>query len=168
MSMFKLRYPAAVLPSDFGDGRMGMGASTVRTRGAVGGGLATVLLAAVAVFASGCVGPGTVAVDPDGLPGTYRDNETGGEIQLHVNGRFSVTGISASDLWWHGGDASVDFGGTWSGTSSSNFVYLEPDDTSSGQDLGDIQLYTASQRKVFLHPDVDGPVTLELVKVTTP
>ncbi|MFD9984033.1 hypothetical protein ACFWZJ_27030 [Streptomyces massasporeus] len=87
---------------------------------------------------------------------------------MHVNGRFSVTGISQSDLWWHGGVDSVNFGGTWSATSSSNFVYLVPDDTSGGQDLGDIQLYTASPRKVFLHPDVDGPVTLELVKVTKP
>lgn len=144
-----------------------MGAGTVRTRGAVRGGLFTVFVAAVAVFASGCVGPGAVEVDPDGLPGTYRDGETGGEIRLHVNGRFSVTGISGSDLWWHGGAASVDFDGTWSATSS-NFVYLDPDDTGGGRDLGEIQLYTASSKKVFLHPDVDGPVTLELVEVTDP
>jgi hypothetical protein len=145
-----------------------MGVEAVRVRGAVRGGFGAVLVAAVAVFASGCGGPGAVEVDPDGLPGTYRDGETGGEIRLHVNGRFSVTGISESDLWWHGGPASVDFDGTWSATSHSNFVYLEPDDTSGGQDLGDIQLYTASPKKVFLHPDVDGPVTLELAKVTNP
>ncbi|MFD7246415.1 hypothetical protein [Streptomyces massasporeus] len=147
---------------------MDMGARAVRSRDAVRGGFIAVLLAAVAVSASGCLGPSAVAVDPDGLPGTYRDGETGGEIRLHVNGRFSVSGIEGSDLWWHGGAASVDFGGTWSTTSSSNFVYLEPDDTSGGQGLGDIQLYTASPRKVFLHPDVDGPVTLELAKVTNP
>ncbi|MEU9229424.1 hypothetical protein AB0D40_34355 [Streptomyces massasporeus] len=122
----------------------------------------------MAVFASGCVGPGAAQVDPAGLPGKYRDGETGGEIRLHVNGRFSVTGISGDDLWWHGGPASVDFDGTWSATSHSNFVYLVPDDTSGGQELSDIQLYTASPKKVFLHPDVDGPVTLELVKVTNP
>ncbi|MET9762631.1 hypothetical protein ABZ016_26875 [Streptomyces sp. NPDC006372] len=145
-----------------------MGARTVRTRAAVRGGFVTVLVAAVAVFASGCGRPGAVVVDPVGLPGTYRDGETGGEIRLHVNGRFSVAGISESDLWWHGGPASVDFGGTWSATSHSNFVYLVPDETSDDQALGDIQLYTASPKKVFLHPDVDGPVTLELVKVTNP
>ncbi|MFF5313604.1 hypothetical protein [Streptomyces massasporeus] len=144
-----------------------MGVRTVKARGTVRGGFVAVLVAAWAVSASGCVGPGAVEVDPDGLPGIYRDGETGGEIRLHVNGRFSVTGISESDLWWHGGRASVDFGGTWSAASHSNFVYLEPDDTSGSQDLGDIQLYTASTRKVFLHPDVDGPVTLELVKVTS-
>lgn len=126
------------------------------------------LVAAVAVFASGCFGPGAVEVDPRGLPGTYRDGETGGEVRLHADGRFSVTGISASDLWWHGGAATVDFGGTWSAASHSTFVYLEPADSGGGQDMGDIQLYTASPRKVFLHPDVDGPVTLELVKVTNP
>ncbi|GAA3255578.1 hypothetical protein [Streptomyces lavendulae] len=49
-----------------------------------------------------------------------------------------------------------------------NFVYLEPDDVGGGRDMGDIQLYTASPRKVYLHPDVDGPVTLELVRVTGP
>lgn len=145
-----------------------MGAEAVRARRAVRGGFAAVLVAAVAVFASGCGGPGAVEVDPGSLPGTYRDGETGGEIRLRADGRFSVTGIPESDLWWHGGPASVDFDGTWSATSHSKFVYLEPDDTSGGRDLGDIQLYTASPKKVFLHPDVDGPVTLELVKVTNP
>ncbi|MEU2832166.1 hypothetical protein ABZ667_26415 [Streptomyces lavendulae] len=74
------------------------------------------------MFVSGCWSPGTANVDPDALPGVYRDGETGGEIRLHVGGR----------------------------------------------DMGDIQLYTASPRKVYLHPDVDGPVTLELVRVTGP
>ncbi|MFJ4283931.1 hypothetical protein [Streptomyces massasporeus] len=145
-----------------------MGARTMRTRCAVRGGFVAVLVAAVAVFASGCMGPSAVEVDPDGLPGTYRDGETGGEIRLNGDGRFSVTGISGSDLWFHGPAASVDFSGTWSATSSSNFVYLQPDNPNGRQDLGDIQLYTASSKKVFLHPDVDGPVSLELVKVTNP
>ncbi|MFF7731360.1 hypothetical protein [Streptomyces sp. NPDC007984] len=145
-----------------------MGDRAVRTRGVVRGGFVAVLVAAVEVFASGCAGPGAVEVDPKGVPGTYRDGETGGEIRLDAGGRFSVTGVAESDLWRHGGTASVDFGGTWSATSHSNFVYLVPDDTSGGRDLGDVQLYTASEKKVFLHPDVDGPVTLELDKVTSP
>ncbi|MFK0256608.1 hypothetical protein [Streptomyces sp. NPDC090445] len=125
------------------------------------------LVASVAVFASGCAGPGAVKVDPDRLPGVYRDGETGGEIRLHVDGRFSAVGISQNDAMGHGSAVPVDFGGTWSPTPS-NFVYLEPDDTGGQRDMGDIQLWTVSPRKVFLHPDVDGPVTLELVRVTGP
>ncbi|MFF7082496.1 hypothetical protein ACFZBM_38665 [Streptomyces lavendulae] len=31
-------------------------------------------------------------------------------------------------------------------------MHLEPDDTGGGQDMDDIQLWTASPRKVFLQP----------------
>lgn len=137
----------------------------MRSRGAVRGGF-TVLVAAAAEFASGCAGPGTVTVDPENLPGTYRASETGGEIRLLADGRFSVTGISGNDLGWHERAVPVDFGGTYSATPHADFVYLESEDTGAGQELGDVQLYTASPTRVFLHPDPDGPVTLELVKVT--
>ncbi|MGC0373297.1 hypothetical protein [Streptomyces sp. SAI-229] len=141
-----------------------MGGATVRTRGGGRGGFVTVLLAAVAVLASGCAGAGAVHVDPDRLPGVYRDEETGAEIRLHHGGRFSAVGIAKSDAYWHGSATRVDFDGTWNPTPS-NFVYLQPDETGGLQALGDIQLWTASPEKVFLHPDVDGPVTLELARV---
>ncbi|MFF7501188.1 hypothetical protein ACFZBM_17365 [Streptomyces lavendulae] len=146
---------------------MDMGGRTVRTRGTGGSGFVAVLVAFVAVFVSGCWSSCAANVDPDALPGVYRDGETGGEIRLHVGGRFSAVGISKSDVRGRGSAAPVDFGGTWSATPS-NFVYLEPDEVGGGRDMGDIQLYTASPRKVYLHPDVDGPVTLELVRVTGP
>ncbi|MEU0368831.1 hypothetical protein ABZ070_00950 [Streptomyces sp. NPDC006283] len=118
----------------------------------------------MAVLASGCAGPGAVNVDPDRLPGVYRDDETGAEIRLHPGGRFSAVGIAKSDAYHRGSATRVDFGGTWDSTPS-NFVYLEPDKIGGRRVLGDIQLWTASPEKVFLHPDVDGPVTLELVRV---
>ncbi|MFI7388479.1 hypothetical protein [Streptomyces sp. NPDC049813] len=124
------------------------------------------LAAAVAVFASGCLGP--VEVDPEDVPGTYRDSGTGGEIRLEVGGRFSVTGIAGSDLWWHGGAESVDIGGTWTAGGHADFVYLQPDPVGGDQGASDIQLYTASSTKVFLQPDPDGPITLDLVKVDSP
>ncbi|MGY0489470.1 hypothetical protein [Streptomyces sp. WG-D5] len=126
-----------------------------------------VLGAAVAVFASGCVAIGAVEVDPAGVPGIYRSEETGGEIRLHDSGRFSVAGISGSDLWWNGTAESVSFSGSWTAGSDANFVYLEADDTSGGRDVGDIQLYTASTSEVFLQPDPDGPVTLKLDKAAS-
>ncbi|MFI7388048.1 hypothetical protein [Streptomyces sp. NPDC049813] len=141
---------------------------TVETRGVVKGRLA-VLAAAVAVFASGSAGVGAIEVDPQALPGVYRNGETGGKIHLHDNGRFSVTGIEGRDLWWHGGAEVFAFGGAWTAAGpEANFVYLNSEDTSGGQDRGDIQLYTASTTKVFLQPDPDRPVTLTLVKGTSP
>ncbi|MER8096104.1 hypothetical protein [Streptomyces goshikiensis] len=120
----------------------------------------------MAVFATACASSGAVTIDADELPGTYRNDKTGGEILLDVNGRFSATGISQSDATGRGGVVPIDFGGTWSATPSK-FVYLEPDDT-GGRDMGDIQLWTASAGKMFLRPDVDGPITLKLVRVTNP
>ncbi|MFF7082098.1 hypothetical protein [Streptomyces lavendulae] len=144
-----------------------MGVTTMSARKTGRGGIVAALVVFVAVFASACASWGAVHVDADGLPGTYRDGKTGGEIQLLANGRFSATGISKSDAkMGRVGTASVDFSGTWSATPS-NFVYLESDDTGGGRDMGDIQLWTASPNEVFLQPDVDGPVTLKLVRVTT-
>jgi hypothetical protein len=141
-----------------------MGSRTVRTRGGVGSGFVTVLITAVAALASGCTGAGAVNVDPDRLPGVYRDDETGAEIRLRPGGRFSAVGIAKSDAYGRGSATRVDFNGTWAPTPS-NFVYLQPDKIGGRQVLGDIQLWTASPERVFLHPDVDGPVTLELVRV---
>lgn len=135
----------------------------MRTRSWVRSGCVAVLLAAAAVLASGCAGAGAVNVDPDRLPGVYRDDKTGAEIRLHPGGRFSAVGIAKSDAYQHGSATRVDFNGTWDPTPS-NFVYLQPDKIGGRQVLGDIQLWTASPEKVFLHPDVDGPVTLELVR----
>ncbi|MEU5626127.1 hypothetical protein ABZ784_31990 [Streptomyces tendae] len=43
-----------------------------------------------AVLASGCTPP----VDPEKLPGVYRDEETDGRIALDADGTFSATHIS--------------------------------------------------------------------------
>ncbi len=143
---------------------MDAGGRTVRTRGGVGSGFVTVLITAVAVLASGCTGAGAINVDPDRLPGVYRDDGTGAEIRLRPGGRFSAVGIAKSDAYRRGSATRVDFNGTWDPTPS-NFVYLQPDKIGGRQVLGDIQLWTASPERMFLHPDVDGPVTLELVRV---
>ncbi|WP_371681511.1 hypothetical protein [Streptomyces sp. NBC_01276] len=145
---------------------MDMGVKSMRARKRGRGGFVAALIVSAAVFATACASPGAVNVDADDLPGTYRDGKTGGEILLDVNGRFSAKGISKSDAMGRGGTVPVDFGGTWSATPS-NFVYLEPDD-GGGRDMEDIQLWTASAGKVFLHPDVDGPITLKLIRVTNP
>ncbi|MFE7411898.1 hypothetical protein [Streptomyces laurentii] len=47
-------------------------------------------------------------VDPDVLPGTYRDAETGGEVVLGSDGTFSATAVSTD-----GSSDPDDFSGRW-------------------------------------------------------
>ncbi|MGW4748701.1 hypothetical protein ACWEPR_28305 [Streptomyces sp. NPDC004290] len=132
-----------------------------RARGTRKGGFAAGLVALVTVLVSGCIGLGPVHVDPDHLPGVYRNDDTGAEIRLDAGGRFSAVGFSQGDVEIDGGAAPLDdFGGTWDPTPS-NFAYLEPEPDG----MSDIQLWTVSSQKVYLQPDVDGPITLILVKV---
>ncbi|MER5761930.1 hypothetical protein [Streptomyces sp. NPDC002082] len=93
----------------------------------------------------------------------YRSAETGAEIRLDADGRFSATDISEGEVEGQGSTDPIDFGGKWSVTPS-NFVYLEVD----GDGLSDIQLYTEGPKKAYLHPDPDGPVTLTLTRVAAP
>lgn len=122
--------------------------------------LVAVLIAA-AVVASGCAG----RVDPDELPGVYRNDRTGGEILLDADGTFFATDISEGEVTGRGSADPVDFSGQWDFTGS-NFVYLEVDDGELGKDF-DIQLYTGPN-KAYLSPDPDGPVTLKLIKAVAP
>ncbi|WP_326593415.1 hypothetical protein [Streptomyces sp. NBC_01294] len=136
---------------------MRAGAAVKRVTG--GWGLVAVLIAA-AVVTSGCAG----SVDPDELPGVYRNDKTGGEILLDADGTFSATDISEGEVTGWGSADPVDFSGQWDFTRS-NFVYLEADD---GELDVDVQLYMAGPKKVYLRPDPDGPVTLKLTKAAAP
>ncbi|WP_217165434.1 hypothetical protein [Streptomyces sp. AC512_CC834] len=118
-------------------------------------------LTASAVLASGCAGP----VDPDELPGTYRNEETGGEVVLGSDGTFSATHISMDES-----PGTADFSGTWDFVDSetrTDFVYLSVEDGGLGMTAG-VQLYTGAEGKVYFHPDPDGPHGLVLTRTTAP
>ncbi|MFI6862557.1 hypothetical protein ACIBKZ_22130 [Streptomyces sp. NPDC050421] len=114
------------------------------------------VLGASAVLVSGCSG----AVDPEKLPGVYRNDE-GGQIELSADGTFSATRVTTSD-----GSDPTDFSGTWDYEdpgSSDDFVYLGIDDGGLGK-IGGIQLYVDDQDTLHFQSDPDGPVTQELSK----
>ncbi|MFP8944606.1 hypothetical protein ACLIYM_24660 [Streptomyces fenghuangensis] len=114
-------------------------------------------LAVSAVLASGCADP----VDPDELPGVYRNEATGAEIVLGSDGTFSAT-----DVAMDGVSDPVDFSGEWDfhdDQASSDFVYLLVEDGGLGR-TGGVQLYTSGPEKVYFNTDPDGPPTLELTK----
>lgn len=100
-----------------------MGAITVRAKGAGRGALVAGLVASVALFASGCAGPGAVKVDPKGLHGMYRAGESGGEIRLHADGRFSAVGISKREAVGLGSATPVDFDGAWSAPPPTSSIW---------------------------------------------
>lgn len=114
------------------------------------------VLAASAVLVSGCSG----AVDPEKLPGVYRNDE-GGQIELSADGTFSATRVTTSD-----GSEPTDFSGTWDYEdpgSSDDFVYLGIEDGGLGK-IGGIQLYVDDQDTLHFQSDPDGPITQELSK----
>lgn len=110
------------------------------------------------MLVSGCSG----AVDPEKLPGVYR-NDDGGQIELSADGTFSATRVTPSK-----GADPVDFSGSWDyedpGTSS-DFVYLGIEDGELGK-AGGIQLYLDDQDTLYFQSDPDGPVTQELNKTS--
>ncbi|MER5258144.1 MULTISPECIES: hypothetical protein [unclassified Streptomyces] len=117
-------------------------------------------LTACAVLASGC----TDSVDADELPGVYRNDATGGEIQLESDGAFSATDVSTGVL-----PGPADFSGRWEfvdNDASSDFVYLTVDDGGLGK-IGGIQLYPGGRETVeFRTPD--KPPSLVLTRVAAP
>ncbi|MDT0343664.1 hypothetical protein [Streptomyces litchfieldiae] len=116
---------------------------------------------ASAVLTAGC----TASVDPDELPGVYRNDETGGEILLDSDGTFSATDVSTD-----GFSGPADFSGQWEfvdSQTSSDFIYLSVDDGGLGMTVG-VQLYTKGRDTVYFHFDPDGPPTLELTRVAAP
>ncbi|MER5485035.1 hypothetical protein ABT024_17665 [Streptomyces sp. NPDC002812] len=120
------------------------------------GRLAASLAASVALV-SGCMG----SVDPDELPGVYRNDETGAELRLEPDGRFSAT-----DVVTDGFSDPADFSGRWEwlgDQASSDFVYLSVENDGSGTTAG-IQLYPRGGNVVEFRPDPDGPPSLKLTK----
>ncbi|CAL9345123.1 hypothetical protein SUDANB121_00363 [Nocardiopsis dassonvillei] len=112
------------------------------------------MLAACAVLVSGCSG----AVDPEKLPGVYR-NDDGGQIELSADGTFSATGVTMGE-----GADPVDFGGSWEYEDpdvSSGFVYLGVEDGGLGMTAG-VQLHVGDQDTLYFRSDPDGPVRQEL------
>ncbi|MFJ9621783.1 hypothetical protein [Streptomyces sp. NPDC101181] len=119
------------------------------------------LAAAAAVLLAGCAAP----MGPDDVPGTYRDQTTGGEIRLKADKTFSATDVSTD-----GTSDPADFSGRWDlvgGETSGGFVYLSIDEGSSGKVRG-IQLYTKDKDTVYFSPDPDGPPSLELTRDSGP
>jgi hypothetical protein len=132
------------------------------TRKRIGGRWLAAALTASAALLSGCAGLGSV--DPDELPGVYRDDATGGEIVLASDGTFSATDVSG-DAVGGGGTDPVDFGGRWEFVASSgsgDFVYLTVDEGDLGE-VGGMKLYP-SGRAVEFHADPDGPPSLVLTR----
>ncbi|PLW72639.1 hypothetical protein GQS52_04635 [Streptomyces sp. SCUT-3] len=118
-------------------------------------------LAASAVLISGCTAP----VDPDELPGVYRNDATGSEILLDSDGTFSATDISTDES-----PDPVDFSGRWEfvdSETSSDFVHLSVDDGGLGSTVG-VQLYPNGRTTVEFHFDPDGPPSLVLTRVAAP
>lgn len=117
-------------------------------------------LTATAAFTSACT-----SVDPTDLPGTYRNEETGGEVHLESDGTFTATGITADETTGNGNTDVLDFSGTWEFTereSSSNFIYLTVDEGHGN--IGGIQLYPDGQDELEFRADPDGPPSLELTR----
>ncbi|CAL9440626.1 hypothetical protein [Streptomyces griseomycini] len=118
-------------------------------------------LSASAVLASGCTAP----VDPDQLPGVYRDDATGGEILLDSDGTFSATDVSTD-----GSSDPADFSGRWEfvdSPTSDDFVYLAVEDGGLGR-IGGVQLYPDGRSTLEFHADPDGPPSLVLTRATAP
>ncbi|WP_406506610.1 hypothetical protein [Streptomyces sp. NBC_01602] len=115
------------------------------------------VLAASSVLISGCA----YSVDPDELPGVYRNGKTGGEITLDSDGTFTATDLS-TDVQ----SDPANFHGQWEfvDSSASDFVYLNIDERGIGEVSG-VQLYARGGGKVaFSTPD--GSWSLVLTKVS--
>ncbi|MFB7650606.1 MULTISPECIES: hypothetical protein [unclassified Streptomyces] len=119
---------------------------------------AALAASASALLVSGC----SEAVDPEKLPGVYRNAE-GAQIELGAGGTFSATDVTTRE-----GYGPVDFSGNWDYVkrdTSSDFVYLLVEDGELGK-TGGIQLYTEDQDTVYFRYDPDGPITQKLDKAS--
>ncbi|MGW6691946.1 hypothetical protein [Streptomyces sp. NPDC054961] len=133
---------------------MNMRAGTV-ARGTGGRWLVAVLTVA-AVLTSGCA-----SVDPDELPGVYRNAKEGSELRLEADGRFS-----AKDVVTDGSSDPADFSGRWEflgDQASDDFIYLTVENPGPGEAAG-IQLYPSGEKTVEFRPDPDGPPSPKLTK----
>ncbi|QES24466.1 hypothetical protein DEJ46_07385 [Streptomyces venezuelae] len=110
---------------------------------------------------SGCTG----SVDPDELPGVYRNDGAGAELRLDSDGTFS-----AVDVVTDGSSDPADFSGRWEwfgDRAGSDFVYLSVDSSGLGPIAG-IQLYPSGGNAVEFRPDPDGPPSLRLTRAAAP
>ncbi|WP_037879781.1 hypothetical protein [Streptomyces sp. NRRL F-5727] len=126
-----------------------------------GAGRLGTLLAAVGALVAGCAG----TVDPDSLPGVYRDDGTGAELRLDSDGTFS-----AVDVVTDGSSGPADFSGRWEwlgDRAGSDFVYLSVDGGGLGRIAG-IQLYPTGGNAVEFRPDPDGPPSPRLTRAAAP
>lgn len=131
------------------------------TPGRAGAGRLVPLLAAVVALVSGCTG----AVDPDALPGVYRDDGTGAELRLDSDGTFSAVAVVTD-----GSSDPADFGGRWEwfgDRAGSDFVYLSVDGDGPGRIVG-LQLYPTGGNAVEFRPDPDGPPSPKLTRTAAP
>lgn len=115
------------------------------------------LLAASVSLVSGCMR----AVDPDELPGVYRNDGTGAELRLESDGKFT-----AVDVVTDGSSDPADFSGRWEwlgDRAAGDFVYLSVENGGLGLTAG-IQLYPSGGNAVEFRPDPDGPPSLKLTK----
>ncbi|MER5935221.1 hypothetical protein [Streptomyces sp. NPDC002054] len=122
--------------------------------------LAAFLAAAVSLLA-GCTG----SIDPDALPGLYRDDRTGAELRLGPDGTFS-----AEDVVTDGSSDPADFSGRWEWLGDrigDDFVYLSVEDSGLGRTAG-LQLYPSGTNAVEFRPDPDRPPSLKLTRVAAP
>ncbi|MER5775467.1 hypothetical protein ABT144_14450 [Streptomyces sp. NPDC002039] len=130
-------------------------------RGRTGEGRSVAFLAACIAIVAGCTG----SVDPDELPGVYRNAETGAELRLEPDGAFSATAVVTD-----GFSDPADFSGRWEwldDQASSDFIYLSVEKSGLGATSG-IQLYPHGGNAVEFRPDPDGPPSLKLSKVAVP
>ncbi|WP_419248472.1 hypothetical protein [Streptomyces virginiae] len=122
------------------------------------------LLAAVVAsgaLVSGCAG----SVDPDELPGAYRDDATDSELLLEPDGKFSATAVSTDRS-----SGPATFSGRWEffdSRSASDFIYLTVEDGGLGKTAG-IQLYPSGRGAVEFRPDPGGKPLPKLTKAATP
>ncbi|MCB5177936.1 hypothetical protein [Streptomyces antimicrobicus] len=137
-----------------------MRTGTAATRRAAGWWLCAALTAS-ALLVSGCA----ASVDPDELPGTYRNAKTGAELVLQPDGRFSATAVS-TDL----NSDPADFSGRWEfldDQASSDFIYLSIDGDGLRKVAG-VQLYPVGRGAVEFRPDPDGKPLPKLTKTSAP
>ncbi|MBC9711680.1 hypothetical protein H9Y04_03745 [Streptomyces sp. TRM66268-LWL] len=105
---------------------------------------------------SGCLG----SIDPDEVPGVYRNDKMGSELRLESDGTFAADNVTTDEQ-------PADFHGTWEHVDNGaigDFIYLTIEDDGLGL-LAGIQLYPSGSDTVEFRPDPDGPPTPELTKV---
>ncbi|GAA4950626.1 hypothetical protein GCM10023224_38700 [Streptomonospora halophila] len=104
-------------------------------------------------------------VDPGELPGVYRSDAAGGEVELDPGGTFTATAVVTGVY-----PGASDFSGTWEfidNPASDDFVYLSLDESAPGRISG-IQLYATGGGELAFRGDPDGPPSMVLTKVPEP